>query len=230
MQKKNLIIHNPFEDIAFAPQTQKLKKTIQNGTITDIIQIIQSSSEQYHPNWFWIRVTRFLFLTGIRRRQLIHILWKHIDLDNKTLLICINGSKNNKERELPLSNILIHDLKFLKQKYISIGKYKPSAQVFNITVFNSKYSGSVSNVGQISGFYKRFAKKTGISVSPHRFRHTMATQIGNSPDINILTLSNILGHSDLRVTRQYVEVDLGPQMELLNKLEQSLTKQQKQSK
>ncbi len=52
----------------------------------------------------------------------------------------------------------------------------------------------------------------------------MASELGNTTNINILTLSNILGHSDLRVTRQYVETDLAPQMELIKILEQSLTK------
>lgn len=102
-----------------------------------------------------------------------------------------------------------------------------SDQIFNITRFNSKYHGSLTNVDQVSGFYKRLAKKTGITVSTHRFRHTMASQIGNSPNANILALSNILGHSDLKITRQYVEMDLKPQRELINKLEQNLTKAHK---
>lgn len=194
--------------------------------MVDIIKILQTEQDKYSPNWFWIRVTRFLYVTGIRRRQLVHILWEHIDFINETVLICASGSKNYKERKIPLPELLINDLNFLKQKHIDngIGNFLFSDQVFNITRFNPRYRGSETNVGQITGFYRRFTENTGIGVSPHRFRHTMASQIGNSPDVNILTLSNILGHSDLRVTRQYVETDLRPQMELVKKLEENLTK------
>ncbi len=230
MLKKKLIINDPFEEFAYAPQLQKQKKTIQYGTVEDIIKVIQNGPERYTPDWFWIRVTRFLYLTGIRRRQLISIIWEHIDFNHQILTICAHGSKNKKERKLPLPEILISDLQFLLQKHEDTGKVARSGQVFNITRFNSKYHGSVCSADQISGFYKRFSKSTGISVSPHRFRHTMATELGNMPDTNIFVLANILGHSDLRVTRQYVEKKLKPQIELLKKLEQHLTKENNRSK
>ncbi len=203
---------------------QKQKKTIQNGSIPDIIQIIQLESDRYSPDWFWVIVTHFFYITGIRRRQLVHILWEHIDFNKQTFLVCSDGSKNYKERKLPLPDILIEDLTFLLKKHKEVGNTKRTDQVFNITRFNSKYHGLTCSVEQVSGFFKRLKKNTGISVSPHRFRHTMASELGNTTNINILTLSNILGHSDLRVTRQYVETDLAPQMELVKILEQSLTK------
>ena len=223
--KKELISHNPFEEISFAPKIIRCKKTIQNGTVMDIIQAIQDEPERYKPDWFWLIVTRFLYLTGIRRRQLISITWEHIDFVNKTLLICAEGSKNYKERKLPLAQSLINDLQFLlnKHKAIRKGRTIQLDQVFNIIRFNDKYHGTTTKVDQISGFYKRLAKTTGITVSPHRFRHTMATELGNDPHTNILTLSNILGHSDLRITRQYVEVALDPQRILVEKLDNNLT-------
>ena len=223
-KKKKLIQNNPFEDIAYAPQLQRHKKTIQNGSVMDIIQRIQDEPDRYSPNWFWSSVTRFLYFTGIRRRQLVHILWQHIDFKHQTLLICALGSKNYKEKKIPLPESLIDDLKILRQKHKEAGNTLHSDQIFNITRFNSKYHGSLTNVTQISGFYKRLAKNTGITVSPHRFRHTMASQLGNLPNVNIMALSDILGHSDLRITQQYIETDLKPQRELINKLEQSLTK------
>jgi len=99
--QKGMISTNPFEDVAFAPQLKTHKKTIQNGTVRDIIQIINHDPDLYSPNWFWTMVTRFLYIMGIRRRQLVHITWEHIDFINKTLLVCAHGSKNYKERMLP---------------------------------------------------------------------------------------------------------------------------------
>ena len=227
--KKELIAHNPFDDMSFAPKITRCKKTIQNGTISEIIDIIQSDPQRYQPDWFWSRMTRFLYLTGIRRRQLVHIVWEHIDFEQQTLLICASGSKNYTERKIPLARTLLNDLRYLQRKHRELGRYSPVEQIFNITRFNEKYAGSTLKVDQITGFYKRLKKHTGISVSPHRFRHTMASQLGNIPNVNILTVSNILGHSDLRVTQEYVETDLRPQLELVKTLEQHLTKKIKQS-
>ena len=55
----------------------------------------------------------------------------------------------------------------------------------------------------------------------------MATELGNTPDINIFALSAILGHSDLKITREYVDMDIEPLRDLINKLEQNLTNEEK---
>ena len=223
-RKKDYISTNPFADIAFAPKLKTYKKTIQNGTIQDIIRIINHEPDRYPPYWFWTMVSRFLYITGIRRRQLVHITWEHIDFNNKTLLVCADGSKNKKERKLPLVDLLIKDLEVLLKQHRSNHKTVQSDQVFNVTLFNTKYRGVKTKVDQISGFYRRLTKNSELTVSPHRFRHTMATELGNLPDTNIFVLSDILGHSDLRITREYVETNIEPLRELMNKLEQNLTK------
>ncbi len=227
--KKKIIIDDPFADICFSPVYQKRCKTISHGSIQNIIQIISENPEFYYPNWFWLMVTRFLYLTGIRRRQLVYIQWCDIDFKKKRLTLRGLGSKNRQERDFPLLPSLIDDLHQLQLQHKKTGYYKIDSQVFNITLFNSKYAGNETNENQITGFYKRFAKKTGIQVSPHRFRHTMATNIGNHPNINVSVLSNILGHTNIKVTQQYLKKNLGSQMELLKLLEENLTIKNKHS-
>lgn len=117
----------------------------------------------------------------------------------------------------------------MKKQHEKLGVFDENAQVFNITLFNKKYSGKQTSVTQISGFYKRLAKNTGIPVSPHRFRHTMATKLGSYPNINIFALSNILSHTNIRVTQHYIEADLNPQRELIKILEKDLTNGNKYS-
>lgn len=221
---------DPFEDICFSPVYQRKCKTISHGSIQNIIQTISDNPESYCPDWFWIRVTRFFYLTGIRRRQLVFIQWQDIDFKNKTLTLRADGSKNYLERKLPLTSKLIADLKFIQAKHRQIGHYNKNSQVFNITLFNKKYSGTKTNETQLSGFYKRFSKHTGIQVSPHRFRHTMASNLGNHPNINLSVLSNILGHTNIKVTQQYIERKLNPQRELIEMLEENLTNKNKYSK
>ncbi|EKN3347135.1 tyrosine-type recombinase/integrase [Yersinia ruckeri] len=54
-----------------------------------------------------------------------------------------------------------------------------------------------------------------LSVSPHRFRHTVATNLMKSPDRNIQAVKRLLGHSSLRSTLEYIDEDIDSLRELL---------------
>ena len=60
----------------------------------------------------------------------------------------------------------------------------------------------------IRGIQKRietYSKKTGIPVSCHHLRHTMATQLLNA-DADIVTIQDLLGHSRVTTTQRYCRV------------------------
>ena len=57
----------------------------------------------------------------------------------------------------------------------------------------------------VRGIQKRieyYSKKCGVSVSCHRLRHTMATQLLNA-DADLVSIQDILGHSGVRTTQRY---------------------------
>jgi len=175
----------------------------------------------FEPCWFWLMVVRFLYGTGIRRRQLVELKWKDIDLNNGMLFLSSEGSKTDVERDMPLPEGLIEQLRQFKQKAFMINpaSCKPEAQAFNVTYFNPKYSGDVMNETQVSGFFKRLSKRVGFKASSHRFRHTMATEIAKTGKIKPLQL--ILGHSDVRTTMNfYVHPDYDELKSLLGGLNQ----------
>ena len=51
---------------------------------------------------------------------------------------------------------------------------------------------------------KLFQKYTGIISSPHRFRHTAATNLMKKPE-NLYIAKQLLGHKDVKVTLSYIE-------------------------
>jgi len=50
-----------------------------------------------------------------------------------------------------------------------------------------------------------YAKKTGLTVSCHHLRHTMATQMLNA-DSDLVTIQDLLGHTRIKTTERYWKV------------------------
>jgi site-specific recombinase XerD len=52
---------------------------------------------------------------------------------------------------------------------------------------------------------EHYAQKSGIEVSCHHLRHTMATQLLNA-DADLVTIQDLLGHSRITTTQSYCRV------------------------
>ena len=50
-----------------------------------------------------------------------------------------------------------------------------------------------------------YAKKSGLKISCHRLRHTMATQMLNA-DADLVTIQQLLGHDNITTTERYSKV------------------------
>ena len=51
---------------------------------------------------------------------------------------------------------------------------------------------------------KKYATEAGVGhVSPHSFRHTVATRLVRNPQVDLVTAATFLGHSRLDTTARY---------------------------
>lgn len=57
-------------------------------------------------------------------------------------------------------------------------------------------------------FFRRLSKECGFTVSPHRFRHTLATELMKSPERNLQLVKDLLGHRSVSTTMEYVELKM----------------------
>lgn len=164
----------------------------------------------------WV-LTNFLFCTGVRQRSLMHIQIKDLDFDNR--VVYVNVTKNRKPLIVPinqsLTNILIEYLKHRQHRsgddFLFCNVY--GQQLVKSTCYHMLYSYNKS----------RGVETTGI----HRYRHTFAKQwILNGG--NVVTLSKILGHSNLNITQNYVHLlvsDVAKQVNEINLLEKFSSRQ-----
>jgi site-specific recombinase XerD len=76
-------------------------------------------------------------------------------------------------------------------------------QVF--LVEKGPYTGQPLSVRGIQKRLEYYARKTGVTVSCHHLRHTMATQLLNA-DADLATIQDLLGHTWITTTQRYCKV------------------------
>jgi len=142
-------------------------------------------------------VLALLYGCGLRRFELLNIKLQDVDLDRK--MLHIREGKGRKDRYVPIGGILARGLK------VYIESERPYKWLIN----------GKDNKGQLQQFsetgvqwiIKQASKKAGIKkhVTSHVLRHTYATHLLEM-GLDIMTLKELLGHSDIRTTLVYLHV------------------------
>ena len=222
---------NPFNGAIARPDVKR-KKTLTDVQIKKIYLLmeqrdadecsgrLENQRNALRPAWFWLTVLDALQRTGMRQNQLLHIRLRDVDLENGWISLRPEGSKNHKEHRVPVTAKLRPRLEFLYNKSVERGA-GPDDQLFNISRFAGTRKETSDNMDHppLRAFFRRLSKECGFSVSPHRFRHTIATNLMSMPDRNIKMAQELLGHSTPAVTLEYVETDLNKVRTMLEQME-----------
>jgi len=190
--KNRYIKQNPVKLITAPKVEKKLPSFLKVKQINDLLDnyIPEDDNIENLRNKLIIEI---LYLTGIRRNELINLKIKDIDFSVRAIRVL---GKRNKERIIPISDAFSQKIK----KYIHIR---------NEMGLESEYL-FVTNGGQklYPEFVYRLVKRylTYISTlnkrSPHLLRHTFATHLLNEgADLNVI--KDLLGHSSLAATQVY---------------------------
>lgn len=158
----------------------------------------------------WV-VINFLLSVGVRMSSLINIKIKDLDFDNE--VVYISHTKNRKALIIPLNSTILKILKeYLKYRQGNLGDY----------LFCNTY-GKVIDKRTMNGAIIKYHRDRGIiTTGVHRYRHTFAKKFilaGGS----ITVLQKILGHSNLSITENYINLlvtDIKKEMNKVNLLEQ----------
>lgn len=146
-------------------------------------------------------VLTLLYSGGLRSQEAINLKKSDIDFERKT--IHIRQSKYKKDRLVPLSRNMAIGLK----KYISV-------EHPHIWLFNGKELGSKYSTRGLAWVMRETLKKSSITkkVNLHSLRHSYATHLLEE-GVNIVTLKELLGHSQITTTMIYLHV---AQCQLIN--------------
>ena len=216
---------SPFGEIRRAPIVGKPKKTLATGILPAVLDFLRNDTQAPDPGWFWSVVLRTFYFTGIRKRQLLELHWGDVDFTYGTLRLRSEGSKTRREWTIPLVPEAVHDLEYLRER--TMGVYADrghvielahDAPLFNLPLFNPAFGGDRLSAYALEGFCRKMKSRFGYSISPHRFRHGLATSLANEAGTNLKALQQLLGHTSMHTTLEYVHPDLGQMRALAERL------------
>ena len=140
-------------------------------------------------------VIHILYVTGIRRAELVNLKLKDVDLVEKTIKVL---GKRNKERIIPLLEESITLLKHYLSERNSLFIGENSEFLLLTNKGNKIYETLVYRI--INKYFRKVSAK--VKRSPHVLRHTFATHLLNKgADLN--SVKELLGHASLASTQVY---------------------------
>jgi integrase/recombinase XerC len=141
-------------------------------------------------------VIEFLYLTGVRLSELIHLKWKDIDLHSEVVKVF---GKRKKERIIPLTNSLKKNIIRYKKEFEETFLNIDHDDYFIVTIEREQaYPMKIYRI--VRKYLDLFAQTS--KRSPHLLRHTFATHLLNKgADLN--AVKDLLGHTSLAATQVY---------------------------
>ena len=191
LKKEGTIAINPAENIESPKIPKSLPKTISVEEAMKLLATPQNSRDK--------TILFLLYGTGLRVSELSNLNIDQLDLTNR--MIHIVGGKGNKDRIIPLPDLIIPIL----EDYISTreDKAKDSAFILN-------RSGNRLTPRSIQRLVKKYKRGAGLgnkTLTPHTLRHAFATHLlSNAVDIRVI--QELLGHASLSTTQLYTHVSL----------------------
>ncbi len=140
-------------------------------------------------------ILSLIYSAGLRISEATSLLISDIDFDRKTIMV--RNGKGNKDRCLPLAEVMIVGL----NKYLSA--YRPKSFLFYSFQTSVRYS--IRSVQKImsDALQKAQINKPGASV--HSLRHSFATHLLEN-GTNIVQIQGLMGHNDITTTLIYTKL------------------------
>ncbi|MDT8306748.1 MAG: tyrosine-type recombinase/integrase [Anaerolineae bacterium] len=129
---------------------------------------------------------------GLRVSEVEELRLEDIDLPGRRLVV--RGGKGRRDRAIYLTDAAVRAV----QEYLAVRGRGPTEHVF-------LYHNLPASKDLFRNRLKAAGEREGVKVTPHRLRHTYATQLVNA-GCRITSLQKLLGHQRLNATMVYARV------------------------
>lgn len=158
----------------------------------EVTRLINASSSLFQRTLLMV-----LYGTGMRRSEVARLKIAHID--SQRMVIHVVDGKDHKDRDLPLSPVLLENLRTYWRWL------KPRTYLFPSRLHRNREQPISDKVIWLA--CSNAGKKAGIGKksNPHLIRHSYATHLLEA-GVDLRTIQLLLGHEDLEVTARYLHL------------------------
>ncbi|PEC48944.1 tyrosine-type recombinase/integrase [Bacillus sp. AFS096315] len=174
------------------------RKVLKGFTIDEVQAMVEAYSFKDYLEARNKTIIAMLADCGLRAMEIRGLKSENV----KESTILVNG-KGNKERIVFVSPAL----KRILIKYERLKKQYFHDKRTEYNYFLSYKGGFMSHVS-IHNIIKEAGRRAGVEgkrVSPHTFRHFYAVQSLNNGNMDVYSLSRLLGHSEISITQRYLQ-------------------------
>lgn len=191
LSKEGHIKSNPTSSLQMLKNPRRLPVYVDQEAINGYLD-----STLDHSDFISVRdrlIVDLLYATGIRRNELLTLKEGDIDWSNKILKVL---GKRNKERQIPLSERMIHQI----SEYLILKNQVMKDAAESLIVTNKGRQAYPKLIYSV--VHQELASLTKSKKSPHILRHSFATHmLNNGADLN--SIKELLGHANLSATQVY---------------------------
>lgn len=186
--QERLIPYNPAAGCKLPP---KEKKEMQVLPAEQIGAYLKAAEEHGVLPMFYLELT-----TGLRRGELVALLWSDLDVKNQSLSISKSAGRINGEIKVtqPKTSNSVRTV-YLPKETVDLLVKEHRKHPFNPYMFPSPVTGMMYGPDCVGRLHKTLLKKAGIAekIRFHDLRHTYATLAIRS-GVDPKTVSSVLGH------------------------------------
>lgn len=227
--ENDLCIKNPARNVDPPMIKQEEKESFTDAEIS-VIREFASTEKGKH---FELAINTLLY-TGIRRGELLALMWDDIDFDNSILRVrrgltfdendelttTGSNSRKNHDRDIPLPNHLVNLFRTAKENQKELQKSdndNKKAKGLSLYIFTTKY-GTLMLPNSFRKPYDTFFKNLNVwcdendkahvrCLTTHECRHTYASMLLRG-GVDSRIIQSLMGHSEVETTDGYMHTDI----------------------
>ena len=196
LMRQEIVTKNPMTKIRILKTQKRLPHFVKEDDMTMLLDG-QKSNEDFPDTlegWRDRLLIEFLYGTGMRLSELIHLKESQVNLTGKTVKVL---GKRNKERIIPFADNLVSIIEAYRKVRNREVEMRNHGFLFVTDSGDQLYPMFVNRS------IKKHLKNSGTEKkSPHVLRHTYATHLLNK-GAEINAVKDLLGHSSLAATQVY---------------------------
>lgn len=137
-----------------------------------------------------------LYETGVRISEALNIKLEDVDLSDKKILITKSKTPSGENR---LVYISAETTNLLQDYVYEVHEKNNFDNDYLFLKLTGSFKGEVCDDITINAFFREISTKLGFNITPHMFRHTLATDLHEN-GLEISIIKALLGHKDVQTT------------------------------